>query len=34
MQIEDSCLGLIQFANGAQATIQSDLTPRDTASIN
>ena len=34
MRIEDSCLGLIQFANGAQATIQSDLTPRETASIN
>jgi predicted dehydrogenase len=34
MRIEDSCLGLIQFANGAQATIESDLTPRETASIN
>jgi predicted dehydrogenase len=34
MRIEDSCLGLIQFENGAQATIQSDLTPRETASIN
>ncbi|MCC6628118.1 MAG: Gfo/Idh/MocA family oxidoreductase [Chloroflexi bacterium] len=34
MRIEDSCLGLIQFANGAQATIQSDLTPRELASIN
>lgn len=34
MRIEDSCLGLIQFENGAQATIQSDLTPREQASIN
>ena len=34
MRIEDSCLGLIQFENGAQATIESDLTPRETASIN
>jgi UDP-N-acetyl-2-amino-2-deoxyglucuronate dehydrogenase len=34
LRIEDSCLGLIQFDNGAQATIQSDLTPRETASIN
>jgi predicted dehydrogenase len=34
LRIEDSCLGLIQFANGAQATIQADLTPRDQASIN
>jgi UDP-N-acetyl-2-amino-2-deoxyglucuronate dehydrogenase len=34
MRIEDSCLGLIQFDNGAQATIESDLTPRETASIN
>jgi predicted dehydrogenase len=34
MRIEDSCLGLIQFDNGAQATIQSDLTARETASIN
>ena len=34
MRIEDSCLGLVQFANGAQATIESDLTPRATASIN
>ena len=30
LRIEDSCLGLIQFANGAQATIQSDLTDRST----
>lgn len=34
LRIEDSCLGLIQFANGAQATIQSDLTPREQAGIN
>jgi predicted dehydrogenase len=34
LRIEDSCLGLIQFENGAQATIQSDLTPRELASIN
>jgi predicted dehydrogenase len=34
LRIEDSCLGLIQFENGAQATIQSDMTPRDIASIN
>jgi predicted dehydrogenase len=34
LRIEDSCLGLIQFDNGAQATIESDLTPRELASIN
>src|SRR3954468_8787371 len=34
LRIEDSCLGLIQFANGAQATIESDLTDPTTSSIN
>jgi predicted dehydrogenase len=28
VRIEDACLGLIQFAGGAQALIQSDLTPK------
>lgn len=34
LRIEDACAGIIQFANGAQATIQSDMTPREQASIN
>jgi predicted dehydrogenase len=34
LRIEDSCAGIIQFANGAQAVIESDLTPRELASIN
>lgn len=34
LRVEDSCAGLIQFANGAQALIESDLTPREQASIN
>lgn len=34
LRIEDSCTGLIQFANGAQAFIESDLTARELASIN
>jgi predicted dehydrogenase len=32
--IEDSCAGVIQFANGARAVIESDLAPREQASIN
>lgn len=34
LRIEDACAGIIQFANGAQAAIQSDMTPREQASIN
>jgi predicted dehydrogenase len=34
LRIEDSCAGIIQFDNGAQAVIESDLTPREQASIN
>jgi predicted dehydrogenase len=34
LRIEDSCAGLIIFENGARATIESDLAPRELASIN
>jgi UDP-N-acetyl-2-amino-2-deoxyglucuronate dehydrogenase len=34
LRIEDSCAGILQFDNGAQAVIESDLTPRELASIN